>query len=99
MPAYMIAHATIADREKFNSDFMPAIKAAFEPHGAKLLSQSDEVTTLIGSDNVDHAAIAEFPNKEAAEACAQSAEFKHAMEVADTCITNHFLWMIDGLAS
>ena len=97
MPAYMIARATITDREKFEKDFMPAVAAAFGPYGAKLLAQSDDVRTLVGSDHLDHLAIAEFPSHDAAVACANSAEFRHAVKVSETCITNHFIRLIDGV--
>jgi uncharacterized protein (DUF1330 family) len=99
MPAYMIARATINNRAKFEQEFLPAIKPAFAPHGCKLLAQSDNVVTLIGDDKIAHLAIAEFPSLAAAQACATSREFKAAMAIAGTIMTDHYIRMVDGLAT
>jgi uncharacterized protein (DUF1330 family) len=97
MPAYMIARATIKDREKFNSEFMPLIKNIGQTYNAKLLAQSDNVQTLVGNDTIAHAAILEFPDLAKAQACAQSSVFQEAMGVAENCIADHYLRLIDGL--
>jgi uncharacterized protein (DUF1330 family) len=100
MPAYMIARTTITDRAKFDREFMPAIKKAFDAHGCKLLAQSDRVETIKGGENdpIAHAAILEFPDIERARACSQSHEFAAAMAIADTCMSGHAVRMLDGLA-
>ena len=98
MPAYMIARTTITDRSMFEQEFMPTIRPAFEAHGAKLLAQSDSVETIKGTDTIAHAAILEFPDLSAAYACAASSEFKAAMAIADNCMTDHAVRLVDGLA-
>jgi len=97
MPAYMIARTTITDRSMFEQEFMPTIRPAFEAHGAKLLAQSDSVKTIKGTDTIAHAAILEFPDLNAAYACAASSEFKAAMAIADNCMTDHAVRLVDGL--
>jgi len=97
MPAYMIARTTITDRAKFEKEFMPTIRPAFEAHGAKLLAQSDDVVTILGNDTIAHAAIVEFPDLAAAQACAASSDFRAAMAIAATCMTDHAVRMVDGL--
>ena len=99
MPAYMIARTTITDRKKFEQEFMPAIRPAFEAHGAKLLAQSDSVETIKGNDTIAHLAIAEFPDLAAAQACAGCPEFQAAMAIADTIMTDHAVRLVDGLAA
>ena len=99
MPAYMIARTTITDRAKFEREFMPAIRPAFEAYGAKLLAQSDSVETIKGNDTIAHLAVAEFPNLAAARACAASSDFKAAMAIADTIMTDHAVRLVDGLAN
>ena len=101
MSAYMIARTTITDRAKFDQEFMPAIKKAFEAYGCKLLAQSDSVETIKGGegDPIAHLAILEFADLNHARACSQSPEFRGAMAIADTCMTDHTVRMIDGLAA
>jgi uncharacterized protein (DUF1330 family) len=101
MPAYMIARTTISDRGKFEKEFMPAIKKAFDAYGCKLLAQSDNVETIKGGkgDPIAHAAILEFPDLDRARACSQSPEFRAAMAIADTCMTDHTVRMLDGLSA
>lgn len=102
MTAYMIARTTITDRTKFENDFMPIIKQAMEEFDAKLIAQSDnpetihgDATTIIGK--IDHLAILEFEDIAVAHACAQSVEFKHAMEIAQTCMSDHYVRLVEGM--
>jgi uncharacterized protein (DUF1330 family) len=99
MPAYMIARTTINDRGKFDQEFLPAIRQVFEAYGCKLLAQSDSVETIKGNDTIAHAAILEFQDLAHAHACAASPEFQAAMAIADTCMTDHAVWLVDGLAA
>jgi uncharacterized protein (DUF1330 family) len=63
------------------------------------VAQSDNVETIKGNDTIAHLAILQFQDLAHARACSQSPEFHAAMAIADTCMTDHAVRLVDDLTA
>ena len=67
MPAYMIIHATIRDREKFMSGYAPAAAKLVERFGGRYLLMARDAEVLTGDmDPGASVVISQWPDKETA---------------------------------
>ena len=79
MPAYIIAHITVTDAEKYEA-YKALAPAAIAAYGGRYLVRGGPVITLEGAPENRRVAVLEFPSVEKAEAFYRSAEYGAAME-------------------
>lgn len=82
MPAYMIIHAKIHDREKFVSGYAPAASKLVDQHGGKYVLRAPSADVLEGTlpENAS-VVISEWPDKAAALGFFESAEYKEVKQL------------------
>ena len=79
MPAYIIAHLTVTDADKYEA-YKSLAPAAIAAYGGRYLVRGGPVITLEGEPENRRVAVLEFPSVEKAEAFYRSAEYGAAME-------------------
>ncbi|NND54714.1 MAG: DUF1330 domain-containing protein [Gammaproteobacteria bacterium] len=82
MAAYMIIYARIHDRDKFISEYAPAAAALVEKFGGRYVLRAPGADVLEGSVEPNGSVvISEWPDKAAAEAFWNSAEYAAAKQL------------------
>jgi len=82
MAAYMIIYARIHDREKFISGYAPAASALVEKFGGHYVLRAPGADVLEGTvEPGGSVVISEWPDKEAAQAFWNSAEYAEAKQL------------------
>jgi len=82
MAAYMIIYARIHDREKFISGYAPAASKLVEKYGGRYVLRAPGTSILEGSlEPGGSVVISEWPDKAAAEAFWNSAEYAEAKQL------------------
>ena len=86
MPAYMIVHATITDRDKFISGYAPAAARLVEQFGGHYVLRAPGTTVLEGDlDEGASVVISEWPDKAAALKFWNSPEYAEAKRLREGC--------------
>ena len=88
MSAYILAITKITDAEKYNNEFMPAIKKAHKAHNVKLIVAMSNAPhqMLMGEPRGNHVVILEVQDEAHARAFWNSPEAKAAMAIAPHCV-------------
>ena len=79
---YWIAHVNVRDPERYK-DYVATAKPAFERFGARFLARGGDYQTMEGADRARNVVI-EFPSKQAAIDCYNSAEYQAAKAIRVT---------------
>jgi len=86
MPAYMIVHATITDRDKFISGYAKAAAQLVEQFGGRYVLRAQGSTVLEGDlDDNSSAVISEWPDKAAALSFWNSPEYAEVKKLRADC--------------
>lgn len=95
MAAYMICTMTIHDPGTFRkySDHTPK---TLRKYGGRFLTRGDEVTTVEGESFGDRMVILEFPDRAAAEAWYNDAEYQRLSEYRRAASTNCRMILQEG---
>ena len=97
MSAYVLAITKITDAEKYNNEFMPAIKKAHQAHNVKVIAISNAPhQMLMGEPRGNHVVIMQFQDEAHARAFWNSPEAKAAMAFAPHCMTEGRIGIIPG---
>ena len=94
MPAYIIAHITVTDAEKYE-DYKALAPAAIAAHGGRYLVRGGPVISLEGEPESRRVAVLEFPSVEKAEAFYRSAEYGAAMDKRRGAAQGQFI-LVEG---
>ena len=86
MPAYMIVHATLTDRDKFISGYAPAAARLVERFGGRYLLRGAGATVLEGDlDEGASVVISEWPDMDAALRFWNSREYEEVKKLRADC--------------
>lgn len=86
MPAYMIVHATISDRDRFISGYAPAAAKLVEQFGGHYVLRAAGSTVLEGDlDENSSVVISEWPDKETALRFWNSPEYAEVKKLREGC--------------
>jgi len=86
MPAYMIVHATLTDREKFIAGYAPAASALVEKFGGRYVLRAAGSTVLEGDlDDKSSVVISEWPDAETAFRFWNSPEYTEIKKLREDC--------------
>ena len=97
MSAYILAITNITDAEKYNNEFMPAIKKAHKARNVKLVAMSNAPhQMLMGEPRGNHVVLMEVRDEAHARAFWNSPEAKAAMAIAPHCMTEGRIGIIPG---
>jgi uncharacterized protein (DUF1330 family) len=97
MSAYILAISIITDAEKYNKEFMPAIKKAHKAHNVKLVAMSNAPhKMLMGEPRGNHVVILEVQDEAHARAFWNSPEAKAAMAIGSQCMAEGRIGIIPG---
>jgi uncharacterized protein (DUF1330 family) len=87
MSVYILAITKITNAEKYNNEFMPAIKKAHKAHNVKVVGLSNAPKMLMGEPRGNHVVLMEVQDEAHARAFWNSPEAKAAMAIAPHCMT------------
>jgi uncharacterized protein (DUF1330 family) len=90
---YWIAHVDVRDPERYK-DYVATAKPAFERFGAKFLARGGDYSVLEGNGRARNVVI-EFPSKQAALDCYNSAEYQAAKAIRVT-VADADMVIVDG---
>jgi uncharacterized protein (DUF1330 family) len=97
MSAYILVITKITDAEKYNKEFMPAIKKAHKAHNVKLVAMSNAPhKMLMGEPRGNHVVILEVQDEAHARAFWNSPEAKAAMAIGSHCMSEGRIGIIPG---
>ncbi len=86
MPAYMIVHATLTDREKFISGYAPAAAKLVAQFGGRYILRATGATVLEGDlDEGSSVVISEWPDRAAALRFWNSPEYADVKKLREGC--------------
>jgi len=86
MPAYMIVHATLTDRDKFISGYAPAAAKLVEQFGGRYFLKAAGSTVLEGDlDAGASVVVSEWPDKDAALRFWNSSEYAEVKKLRADC--------------
>jgi len=86
MPAYMIVHATLTDRDKFIAGYAPAAARLVEQYGGRYFLKAAASTVLEGDlDAGASVVISEWPDKDAALRFWNSSEYAEVKKLREDC--------------
>jgi uncharacterized protein (DUF1330 family) len=86
MPAYMIVHATLTDRDKFMSGYAPAAAALVKKFGGRYVLRAAGTTVLEGDlDDKASVVISEWPDVETVLRFWNSPEYTEVKKLRDGC--------------
>ena len=94
MAAYVIAFATVENREKLQA-YSAAAGATIAPAGGALLARTKVLDTLAGSFSADAALILKFDSAQAARAWYESPEYQQLIPMRDDAMSANFLLVED----
>jgi len=88
MSVYILAITNITDAEKYNKEFMPAIKKAHKAHNVKVVAMSNAPhRMLMGEPRGNHVVLLQVQDEAHARAFWNSPEAKAAMAIAPHCMS------------
>jgi len=87
MSIYILAITKITNAEKYNNEFMPAIKKAHKANNVKVVGLSNAPKMLMGEPRGNHVVLMEVQDEAHARAFWNSPEAKAAMAIAPHCMT------------
>jgi uncharacterized protein (DUF1330 family) len=90
---YWIAHVDVRDPERYK-DYVSTAKPAFERFGAKFLARGGDHQVMEGHGRARNVVI-EFPSKQAALDCYNSAEYQAAKAIRVT-VADADMVIVDG---
>lgn len=90
---YWIAHVDVRDPERYK-DYVATAKPAFERFGAKFLARGGNHEVMEGNGRARNVVI-EFPSKQAAIDCYNSAEYQAAKAIRVT-VADADMVIVDG---
>ena len=90
---YWIAHVDVRDPERYK-DYVSTAKPAFERFGARFLARGGDHEVLEGNGRARNVVI-EFPSKQAALDCYNSAEYQAAKAIRQT-VADADMVVVDG---
>lgn len=90
---YWIAHVDVRDPERYK-DYVSTAKPAFERFGAKFLARGGDYEVMEGNGRARNVVI-EFPSKQAALDCYNSAEYQAAKAIRVT-VADADMVIVDG---
>ena len=97
MSVYILAITNITNAEKYNNEFMPAIKKAHKAHNVKVVAISNAPhRMLMGEPRGNHVVILQVQDEAHARAFWNSPEAKAAMAIAPLCMSEGRIGIIPG---
>ena len=94
---YMIAEGIVTNHEKFENEFMPAVRRAHKRYGGILLVRTNVAETLRSETPYDRVAIYEFPDSAHVHKWYESPEMRHAFEISKQCVGDFLIRILDGV--
>jgi len=95
MPAYIIAHITVTDPEKYET-YKAAAPAAIAAYGGKYLTRGGAMETLEGFREDRRVVLLEFPSMDKARDFYNSPEYTAAKSKRQGAAKGHFV-LLEGL--
>ena len=93
----ILAITNITDAEKYNNEFMPAIKKAHKAHNVKVVAMSNAPhQMLMGEPRGNHVVLLQVQDEAHARAFWNSPEAKAAMAIAPLCMSEGRIGIIPG---
>lgn len=90
MPAYMIVHATLTNRDEFLAGYAPAASKLVEQFGGRYILRAAGASVLEGDlDENSSVVISEWPDKETALRFWNSPEYAEVKKLRDGCAICH----------
>jgi uncharacterized protein (DUF1330 family) len=80
MSAYVIVHVTVTNPEAY-ADYARQVPATLAPHGGEFLVRGGETTVVEGEMPHARHVVLRFPNRAAAEAWHNSAEYQEILAI------------------
>ena len=74
--AYVIAHLTLTNPDRFMSEYMSKVKAVVEAFGGKYLVRGGDISYQEGESPGDRTVVIEFPNRDTAHAWGSSDQYQ-----------------------
>jgi uncharacterized protein (DUF1330 family) len=98
MSVYILAITNITNADKYNNEFMPAIKKAHKAHNVKVVATSNAPhRMLMGEPRGNHVVILQVQDEAHARAFWNSPEAKAAMAIAPHCMSEGRIGIIPGV--
>ena len=94
--AYVIAHLTLTNRDRFMSEYASKVGAVVEAFGGKFLVRGGEISYQEGESLGDITAVLEFPSRDAAHAWESSERYQAIVKARTENTTGPFV-IIDGV--
>jgi uncharacterized protein (DUF1330 family) len=94
---YVIAEAIVTNHEKFEKEFMPAVRHAHNIYGGMLLVRTDIAETLRSETPYNRVAIFEFNDKAQVHKWYESPEMRRAFEISKQCVGDFLIRILDGV--
>jgi uncharacterized protein (DUF1330 family) len=95
MTAYAIAEVKIRDKEKYETEFMPAVLQAHQLYDAKVLARSDNAEVLAGHGLNGRVVIMQFRDLAHARTWFASAEMQRALDIGRTCTGDVMILLLE----
>jgi uncharacterized protein (DUF1330 family) len=96
MSAYVIAQLTVTDPQGFDA-YRAAVPAIIEAHGGRFLVRGSSVSSLEGEVDRPRVIVLEFPDKTAAEAFYNSAEYQAILPLRQNSATGSVIVVEAGV--
>ncbi len=96
MTAYVIAHTTVTDQEKYQKEFLPATLRSHEAHNVEILVRTNSVEALSGDQAPERMVVLKFGDLAHARSWYQSREQQQALQIAKECTTGITALMVPG---
>ena len=94
--AYVIAHLTLTNPDRFMSEYMSKVGAVVEAFGGKYLVRGSDISYQEGESLGDRTVVIEFPSRDAAHAWGSSEQYQ-AIAKARTENSTGPVIIIDGV--
>ena len=94
--AYVIAHLTLTNPDRFMSEYMSKVGAVVEAFGGKYLVRGGDISYQEGESLGDITAVLEFPSRDAAHAWESSEQYQAIVKARTENTTGPFV-IIDGV--
>ena len=94
--AYVIAHLTLTNPDRFMSEYMSKVGAVVEAFGGKYLVRGGEFSYQEGESLGDITAVLEFPSRDAAHAWESSEQYQAIVKARTENTAGPFI-IIDGV--
>ena len=94
--AYVMAHLTLTNTEKFVADYGSKVEETMQTFGGQFLARGGEVSYREGEKLGDIDAILEFPDRESAIAWEESEQYQAIVSGRTDNTTGYFI-IVDGV--